>query len=95
MIERVVVGEFKALNYGLAVDHLAAGHCAALCMAISLLDAEVVRVAERLCAPRRFDRPLGDHQLGWASGLLFEAHGDPRHLIEAGFEVFHKSSVDK
>ena len=23
-------------------------------------------------------------------GRLLEAHGDPRHLVKAGFEVFHR-----
>jgi len=26
---------------------------------------------------------------------LLEAHGDPRHLVEAGFEGFHKLVVDE
>jgi hypothetical protein len=34
-------------------------------------------------------------QLPRAAGFLLEAHGDPRHLIKAGFEVFHERSVDE
>jgi len=47
------------------------------------LDAKVVGVADGLLAPLRFDGPLGDQHLGGAAGFLLEAHGDPRHLIEA------------
>src|SRR5579885_1776248 len=59
--ERVVVGEFEILDDGLAVYHLARRDCAALRVAISLLDTEIIRVADRLCSPCRFDGPLSDH----------------------------------
>jgi hypothetical protein len=51
--------------------------------------AEVVRVAGGLLALPRFDGPLGDQQLGGSRSLARGAR-DPRHLVEAGFEGFHR-----
>ena len=52
---------------------------------------EAVGVSHWLFAPLRFDRPLGDQELRGAAGFLPEAHGDQHHLVEAGFNSFHKS----
>ena len=85
--ERTVIGELQILDHGFAVHDFARFNCAPMGMAGGAFHAEVIGVADRLFAPLRFDCPLGDQQLGGAAGFLFEAHGDPGHLVQAGFEV--------
>ena len=58
-------------------------------MAISLLDAEVVGMANGLLPSLRIDGPLCSQELRSATGLLCEAHGDPGHVVEAGLECPH------
>ena len=51
VLKRVIVGELRFLDDGLAVDDLARGNAAALRVTRGFLDAEEVRVADRLRAP--------------------------------------------
>src|ERR1039458_10256102 len=73
-----------------AVHDIARGDRAPLRVAGGAVDAETDGVADGLFAPLRLDSPLGDKQLRGTAGLLLEAHGDPRHLVEAGLKCLHK-----
>jgi len=89
VFEGVVVGEFEVFDDRLAVDDLVCGYRTALRVAVGFLDAEVVRVADRLCAPGRFNGPLGNHQLGWAAGFSFQLDANARDFLQPLIDVFH------
>jgi hypothetical protein len=46
-------------------------------------------VADGLCAPFGFERPLRNHQPGRATYLLFERGGDARDFIQSLVAIIH------
>jgi hypothetical protein len=70
-------------------EHLVRRNSAELRVSRGAFDPEIAGVADGLCAPLGFERPLGYQELGRTTGLLFERGGDARDFFQSLFAIFH------